>query len=150
MVLYCMCVRVYAHADCARVYVRMNIMWFKKKATAPSSPAPPECNHKYKDFDWYMECTYFNDTKTYVIDVYEPYVCILCRHRKNVLLHRVTGNGWDSFKNYRKVLKNTYPKVKDRAFVEDEIADMQLLDPYYLEAYYKLYPERKVANYHDD
>ena len=126
-------------------------MWFKKKVvTPPLQGKKIECNHKYIDFDWYMEGIYHEDTRSYEISVYEPYVCILCRHRKNVLLYRTTGRGFDAFKNDRQVLKNTYPKVKDRAFVEDKIADMQLLDPYYLEAYYKLHPERKPLNLHDD
>lgn len=122
-------------------------MWFKKKVTAPSlSDTPTECNHKYKDFDWYMECMYDYGTNNYAIKIWEPYVCILCRHRKNVLLHHIIGHGWKSFSHHKKVLKDIYPKIKERAFVEDEIADMQLLDPYYLQAYYKLYPERKINN----
>lgn len=125
-------------------------MWFKKKVvTPPLQEKKPECNHKYKDFDWYYDATYYMDTERYVVKVYEPYVCILCGYRKDVLLEEKSGYGREKLRKVEDRI-DQYPKVKDRAYVEDEIADMQLLDPYYLEAYYKLYPERKPLNLHDD
>lgn len=121
-------------------------MWFKKKTMDPPLHEKKiECNHKYKDFDWYYDATYYMDTKRYVVKVYEPYVCILCGYRKDVLLEETNGYGRESLRKVEDRIEQ-YPKVKDRVYVEDEIADMQLLDPYYLEAYYKLYPERKINN----
>ena len=39
--------------------------------------------------------------------------------------------------------------MSDALDIEDKIADMQMIDPLYLDAYYKLHPERKVDSDED-
>ena len=121
-------------------------MFFKKKQSIVSndqSALPPACSHKYKDFPWYIKATLDESTKRYTISIYEPYVCILCKHRYDHLLECFHGYGKQNYKNDIIKCENSYPQIRGRAEVEDKITDMKLLDPYYLDAYYKLYPEQK-------
>lgn len=118
-------------------------MWFKKEKAPQKESSLPPCRHKYKDFDWYLEANYYNETDTYEVSIYEPYVCILCKYRMNKLLHRINGRGYRSFKSTIDMMHRLYPNLRPRAYVEDEIIDMQLVDQYYLDAYYKLHSERK-------
>ena len=37
-------------------------------------PSPPPCNHKWKDFPWYINSTLFDNSKLLVENI-EPYVC---------------------------------------------------------------------------
>ena len=120
------------------------MMWFKRKKEAPVPPVQPHvCNHKYRDFDWYGDAKYFTDTDSFAIGIYEPYVCVLCKHREDKLLTQVNGRGYKNFIKQIDRLEDLYPKIRHRADVEDEINDMLMLDPYYLDAYYKLYPEKR-------
>lgn len=122
-------------------------MWFHKKKQMPEpeqhEPVKQECRHKYRDFDWYMLYSFNEQTKEYEIEIYEPYVCILCKHREDRLLEITKGRGYKDFVYEKNQAIQNYPKLKPVAVVEDEIRDMMMLDPYYLDAYYKLYPERK-------
>lgn len=97
------------------------------------------CNHKWKDFNWYIDATYFpEDNNRLEIKVVEPYVCIFCKQRKDVILTNY-NTIVDSQSNAVKIcdkLKEQYKgKISDRAFVEDEINDMILVDREYLDLY---------------
>lgn len=116
----------------------------KKKPAAIEQPeAPPPCKHKYIDFPWYINASYDQSNTYYRIKIYEPYVCILCKHRYDELLEVHSGWGKKNAQEAVDKYEKMYPQIKGRAEVEDQIADMKLLDPYYLDAYYKLYPEQR-------
>lgn len=104
--------------------------WFKKKEPHPS---PPECDHKWQDFPWYIEGVYNNNVQTTTIT--EPYVCVHCGKRKNVILFENTRRV-KSFEEGSKIyedIRGIYAEhIEDRAVVEDMIADMQLVDRDYL------------------
>ena len=104
--------------------------WDKKKKTLP----PPPCRHKWMDFPWYYEAKYIKDTKFFNAKIIEPYVCIHCKERKNIVLKEIST--YISIKNATDVIeswKQTYKdKMQDKAIVEDMINDMQLVDREYL------------------
>ena len=110
--------------------------WFRKKRETREAPdetqTPRECDHKWVDFDWYM--TSDVDGRYVSYNIYEPYVCIHCKARKDVELDSESftmpsnQEAWELLDDVRK----KYPKIKDRAFVEDEINDMQLVDREYI------------------
>lgn len=118
----------------------------KKKKVNPEyiPPAAPkrECNHKYKDFAWYASGTYDVATKTYTGQIYEPYVCIYCGHRKDILLEDTCCHplSYEEAKKTHDQFQEPYEKqLKARAFVEDEINDMILVDREYLNIYMMLH-----------
>ena len=53
-------------------------MWKRKKK---------ECQHKYKDFDWYITSNYYIDSHILKVRIIEPYVCIFCGNRIDKELH---------------------------------------------------------------
>lgn len=127
-------------------------MWpFRKKVEAPKVIEPLPCQHKYKDFPWYVEGKYDYNTYLETINVIEPYVCILCGHRKDVVLDTVSryfSRFEDAEKFYDNFCSNsTYAeRIKPRAIVEDMINDMSLVDQKYLDIYMQLHGERFKEN----
>ena len=121
--------------------------WFNRKKE-PEKPIviqekTKECNHKYIDFDWYMKTEYNESTNDYSIEVYEPYVCIFCKNRRDELLDYSYGRGYErkDYEDAKREFEALYPKIKPMAIVEDQIKDMQLVDKYTLDAYFTLHPE---------
>lgn len=106
--------------------------WFFKKNTPPE---PPPCKHKYQDFPWYVESTYYMNSNTWVARIFEPYVCVHCKHRKNVLLQELTRIGdLEKTDKWLADLMTEYSEhIQPRPIVEDMIADMQLVDRQWLE-----------------
>lgn len=105
--------------------------WSKKKKKEPSEPVKiPECDHKWKDFKWYlvMEEDGFGRADIHII---EPYVCIHCKKRKDVKLQ-----SWYNVSHPKKlcetITSNLGDKIEVRAIIEDEINDMTLVDREYL------------------
>lgn len=90
-------------------------------------PKKKECEHKWRDYDWYLEYEgkqFPNGNKTFNYTIYEPYVCIYCHKRNTVELE----NGIIDIRNKTmsdavRELYQKYPKIKSRALVEDEIND---------------------------
>lgn len=106
--------------------------WNKKKKTAPVAPTP--CRHKWMDFPWYYEAKYMKDTKFFRAKIIEPYVCIHCKERKNIVLKEISSyislkDANDVIESWQKTYKD---KIQDKAIVEDMINDMQLVDREYL------------------
>lgn len=107
--------------------------FFKKRET----PVRPVCAHKWQDFDWYLEWEKTSDGAGLCIAKYsiiEPYVCIHCKERMDKVLEsrklsQCTSQQADAF---LRDVREHYPQIKDRPVVEDEIADMQLVDRDYL------------------
>ena len=100
-------------------------------------PVRPVCVHKWQDFDWYLEWEKISDGTGFCVAKYsiiEPYVCIHCKERMNKVLEsrklsQCTSQQADAF---LREVREHYPQIKDRPVVEDEIADMQLVDRDYL------------------
>ena len=119
---------------------------FKKKEE-PEQIKPPECRHKWRDFPWYIDSTYYTNG-VQVAEVVEPYVCIHCKKRKDVTLDSYR---WEHLKNYNQgcdlvsSVEETYSgKIKPRAEVEDMINDFQLVDREYLEIAASLFSGRGI------
>ena len=99
--------------------------FFKKKNE------PKVCNHKWKDFPWYS--LYGCENGKYYFNIYEPYVCIKCKERRDELLMRMnctTSEERDrKLEEYHEKYKN---KLLDLVEVEDMVKDEQLVDRDYL------------------
>ena len=120
-------------------------MWPFKKKKEPKS----ECCHKYKDFDWYAEANYSYENKALDAKIYEPYVCIYCGHRKDVELdstYRFPLSFESAQETYEEFQKPYLDKIRKKAFIENEIHDMLLVDRAYLEIYEQLHKERFEKN----
>ena len=104
----------------------------------PEIKEPPKCNHKFKDFPWYMSSAYHLGTDRLEATIIEPYVCLLCKERKDVLLQRYSHYE-PSHKKADEWLANEIAEFKDRILpkpvVEDMIADTQLVDREFLKYY---------------
>ena len=121
-----------------------------KKSEKKVDPPIRECKHKYKDFPWYTNGKYNYDTKVLDISVIEPYVCIHCGHRKDVVLDHFSRIFYDfaeAEKFYEDFQDSQYTdKMKPRAIVENMINDMVLVDQQYLDIYMNLYGGRFKKN----
>lgn len=99
---------------------------------------PKECKHKYKDFPWFiaLERDERSILERYRLKVVEPYVCLLCKKRTDVVLSCVPNVDVDNMDDKIKALKNLYKdKIEERAVVEDMVSDCQLVDKSFLESY---------------
>ena len=100
------------------------------------------------DFHWYIEGEYrAHPPGMFSIRIIEPYVCVWCGDRKNQVLQEIVREGNMASKSemveVTKSLMDTYgDKIRPRAFVEDEINDMQLVDRDYLRALALIHPEK--------
>ena len=116
-----------------------------KKSKSTDKPVEFKCNHKWQDFPWYMQATYYAGTREFEIKLIEPYVCVHCKERKDVVLHRVERENY-SWDDAEKLVDECWEKYgqycKDRPIIEDMINDMQLVDRQYLEILKSLHPEK--------
>lgn len=114
----------------------------KKQQEEVKAPVKLECSHKYRDFPWYVEATYYGN-HSYEINVIEPYVCVWCGKRMDKTLQHITNGGSKS--DMREVLARINELYGDhiqaRAYIENDIADMQLVDRDYLRALAIIKPE---------
>lgn len=108
--------------------------FFNRKSKVKEVPKPAPCRHKWKDFPWYYEATYQTQCKMLHAKIVEPYVCIHCKERKDVILRDYsTTCSYEQAEGIIDGWKETYKdRMIDRVFVEDMIADMQLVDREYL------------------
>lgn len=94
---------------------------------------PPECQHKYKDYDWYLEYEVPNNKNIFKYRIFEPYVCLLCGDRKNVKLEEgIIPLNERSYYDILEMMRKSYPKIRNRADIEDEIQDDIHVDKEYL------------------
>lgn len=106
----------------------------------PKEEKPKECNHKYKDFPWYYESTYYTQSKWWKMTITAPYVCVICGHRINKVLDEHGSNCTsiaDAEKRKDEYLDLLEGRLELRAIVEEMIADTQLVDREFLK-YYEL------------
>ena len=111
------------------------------------------CNHKWKDFPWYIVIGEYDTSKypyddlRYTIRVKEPYVCIKCKKRRDELLYSYECDSKDYRDKKVEELRSQYSdKIKPIVEVEDMVLDEQLVDRDYLkliEQYY--HPEDQFA-----
>lgn len=93
--------------------------------------------HVWKDMPWYMGTYYSGTNHTAGYKVVEPYICITCGERKNVVLEEMEWSNIsseDREKEYTAVRKRYKRYLKPRAIVEDMINNILLVkDPNYLD-----------------
>ena len=109
--------------------------WFRKKQRSKEEKGVPTRNHKWKDFPWYMSGKYNYETRYATLEIVEPYVCIHCKERKDVVLHSIAraNYDWEDTKELLDTADKLYGKYcEPRPVVEDMINDMQLVDREYL------------------
>ena len=114
--------------------------WLFNRKKKETTLEKKECNHKWKDFPWYIQSTYYPESSSYNIAIYEPYVCILCKERKDIILSKLSHTG-ETFEQCLEQIETAEEVYKDhiqpRAVVEDMIHDFQMIDKAYLEAFEK-------------
>ena len=95
-------------------------------------PVDKECSpHKWKDYNWILECDVNEDIVEY--SIVEPYVCVKCGKRKNVKLQ--TGKISLANRTLEDVimsLNEIYPEIKPTAEVQNAINDDIHVDREYL------------------
>ena len=118
----------------------MGIFSRKKSTSIPQyEPVFPEIKHEHtwKDLPWYMECEYRGQEKTANYRIIEPYICITCGERKDVILETEHWSNIDADTReeyYTKVRKKYRKYLRPRAVVEDMINNILLVkDPEHLE-----------------
>ena len=104
----------------------------KKKIEDTKEIIIPELphTHTWKDMPWYMNTTYSECDKSANYEIYEPYICITCGERKNVLLEERHWKGLTSEQReefYQKVRARYKKYLKPRAIVEDMINNIILV-----------------------
>lgn len=103
----------------------------------PMTPEPPrKCQHKYRDYNWYIEYEaqhFQNGNKVLNYRIFEPYVCIICHERYDACLEKGTISLNDkSLNDAVKSITDRYPKITNRAEIEDAINDDIHVDREYL------------------
>lgn len=108
-------------------------MWlFKKKKKEPEEITIPEIphTHVFKDMPWYMTEKYSEKQKTAEYEIIEPFICITCGFRQNVVLESqyYAGLEREDRKRIFNEVKKTYRQyLKPRAVVEDMINNILLV-----------------------
>lgn len=106
--------------------------FFKRKKKPVSIMELPiiEHEHIFKDLPWYMEMSYNGQEKTASYKIVEPYICITCGERKDIVLEK---SDWSNIsaterdKEYAAVQKRYKKYLKPRAIVEDMINNIILV-----------------------
>lgn len=111
--------------------------WNRKKTetVTPAEPIKPPCIHTWIDFPWFIRHKWapnsYGDKGISTLSVYEPYVCVHCKKRNDVLLYQESEDGI-SVKRHWEKLKEWEEKYKDhimpRPIVEDMINDAIYVD----------------------
>lgn len=97
----------------------------------------PSCEHKWRDFDWYLSYTLKKDNSGRSVLTYsimEPYVCIHCHERKDVTLEtgEIPLSDTAKISDILDNLVKSYPRLKYKADIEDAINDEIHVDREYL------------------
>lgn len=110
--------------------------WFNKKKETPQK-IEIECNHKWKDFSPYLthDIRYRgNGTYRLYVQVKEPYVCILCKERKDMTLfsgESVYHSKKQAYADLDKFYSERPYIERDRIKIEDAILDFKMVDKEY-------------------
>lgn len=109
-------------------------MWPFKRRKPPELIEPLPCNHKWRDFPAYM--TYSYSCQELTVKIYEPYVCVYCKERRDELLNMIKRYGVkreDIYTILNGIEKKYAAIIKPRPIVEDMVKDEQLVDRQHLE-----------------
>lgn len=88
------------------------------------------CNHVWKDFNWFYTKDYKENYRyPWILTLWEPYVCIKCKERKNVELISINTSSYKDLINELNARKQRYKQLKEQEEVEDEVNDFIYLDP---------------------
>lgn len=90
-----------------------------------------KCSHTWKDFPWYVESTYYTDTRKLYYTITKSYVCIHCKERRDEELvdRRIEGVSLDEAETILTELGEDFAdKLVEKPLVEEMILDMQLVD----------------------
>lgn len=104
----------------------------KKKKKEQEDFQFPEIKHThtFKDMPWYMDVTYNGTLRTAGYTIIEPYICVVCGERKNVVLERANYSDI-SVNERRKIFSDVRHRYKEflkpRAIVEDMINNILLV-----------------------
>ena len=92
----------------------------------------PKCQHKYRDYPWYLE--WGKNANRIDYKIIEPYLCIHCGERKNVVLEsgRIILKDGETEEEVLASFKRAYPQLQNKPVVEDAINDAILVDREYL------------------
>lgn len=116
------------------------IPFLRLPAAKPIIDTEIVCNHKWKDFKWYYDATYNYSSNALTCTIYEPYVCIYCKQRKDVKLEEWTKakiSFEDAQKEVEKIKEKYYDYLGPKALIEDEINDFIMVDRDFLKIYDK-------------
>lgn len=122
---------------------------FRKNKLRPQTDLQT-CNHKWKDFLWYVELSeydrsthYYETDMRYCLKVKEPYVCVKCKKRRDETLFSEEYRLKKEREAKIEELKAQYPdRIRPIIEIEDMVKDEQLVDREYL----KLISEFKNPN----
>lgn len=110
-----------------------------------STPQSINCQHKFQDFPWYLESNMYTGTYTsqnrLVYKLIEPYVCIYCGERRDIVLEQreITGYSKSDMKKMIENVQETYSdRIKPRAIIEDMVNDLKMVDVAHLKWYHYL------------
>ena len=109
------------------------------------TPQSSSCQHKFQDFPWYIESNMstgnYQIQNCLVYKLIEPYVCIYCGERRDIILEQREIKGY-SKSDMKKILDNlqeTYSeRIKPKPIIEDMINDLKLVDVEHLKWYHFL------------
>lgn len=97
-----------------------------------NQPTKIKCPHTWKDFPWYMTTEYNSCNMTLNIRIFEPYVCMHCKERKDIQLNHITHTNVTSSKKQIEFIDFYLDKYKDYIkpipVVEDMINDYIYVD----------------------
>ena len=129
-------------------------MFFRKKKAKESQREIPviqsPCqrgDHRYRDFNWYIKTVDVSDyySSSYIVRVIEPYVCIHCGHREDIILGEWKFRKKSDRDEMVKGLPLKYRNIRSVLEIEDAINDMQLVDREYLSIMQQLHPDREYG-----
>lgn len=104
-----------------------------------------ECEHKFQDFPWYIESNIitgnYQNQNRLTYRIIEPYVCIYCGKRQDVVLEQREISGYSKSSMQAildKVQETYYERIKPKPIVEDMINDLKMVDVEHLKWYHYL------------
>ena len=128
----------------------------RKQEQLPVTPTQ-ECEHKMQDFPWYIESNmttgiYQSENKL-VYQIIEPYVCIYCGARKDVVLEKreIIGYSKSEMRKMLDYVQEVYSdRIKPKPIIEDMINDFKLVDVEHLRWYHYLNGTKDPSTSRDD
>lgn len=119
----------------------------KKKEEIKTVPViePPVCRHHWKDFKWYVEACFtpwtYGKGGQLDVKIIEPYVCIHCKERQDKILAQKSydvSSKKEAAEYVDEYIERFKDHIEDKAIINDQIADFQLVDREYLMYYEQL------------